>query len=85
MDFNRFPNSIRKEIYFDNPRHDIIKKNTDDTPSKPSSWKAPKSNIADDEVFLKLVEKYIFKDTASKKVKSNLTQEEGNVLLYCAK
>ena len=81
LDFDKFRNMIRREIFFSNNNTPAT---TTHGPPKPSSqWSAPKSNIPDVEMFLKYVERDIFSDTTKKKTKTNLTKDEDQVLSYC--
>ena len=86
LDFDNFANKIRREIFFaKNPPVATNAKPVDGPPRQPSTWQAPKSNIQDAEAFLKCVERDIFSDTSQKKIRSNLSKEENDMLKYCRK
>ena len=86
MDFERFQNLIRREIFFAKAPISGESVNTNDGPPRqPSTWKAPKSNIPDAEMFLKSIERDIFSETRKKNTRSNLTKEENEMLSYCKK
>ena len=78
-DFDRFANSVRKEIFFRNSEE----VQTTDVPRRPSNWKAPRSNIPEAEVFLKQIEKDLFADVQPKKITPNLSKEERKALKDC--
>ena len=83
-DFDKFSNLIRREIFFaKNPQATTATTAEDGPPRQPSSWQAPKTNIQDAESFLKCVERDIFADTAQKKVRSNLSEKEQEMLKFC--
>ena len=84
MDFENFQNMVRREIFFAKTPAAVNVANTEDgPPHKPSNWKAPKTNIVDAEMFLKCIERDLFSDTSHKKVRSNLTKEENEMISYC--
>ena len=56
-----------------------------DVPRRPSTWKAPRSNIPEAEIFLKQIEKDLFADVKPRKIVSNLSKEEQKALKECRK
>ena len=54
QDYERFANSVRREIFFHNSEQPSEVPTTD-VPRRSSNWKAPRSNIPEAEVFLKQV------------------------------
>jgi hypothetical protein len=84
QDYERFVNNVRREIFFHNSVQPPPTQ-TSDVPRRPSTWKAPRSNIPEAEIFLKQVEKDLFADVQPKKVATNLSKEEKKVLQECRK
>ena len=85
LDYERFCNDMRKKIHFYNPEENSQEQQqtATDAPKKPSTWKAPRSNIPEAEIFLKQIEKDLFSDVQRKNVQTNLSKEEKKALQQC--
>ena len=76
---------MRKKIHFYNPEENSEgqQQTVTDAPKQPSTWKAPRSNIPEAEIFLKQIEKDLFSDVQRKNVQTNLSKEERKALQQC--